>query len=88
MPHDTNLVLHLKDTVTIMRPLPSVLPRGANSYRERQPTRSIRMPVEVLEAVDDAAEMLGMSRSAYMNWCSYQVALDLIKQRREYKAKR
>lgn len=43
------------------------------------------MPPEVLEAIDEAAALVGMSRSAFMSWCSNQVALDLIRQYSEYK---
>lgn len=88
MATDPDFIPHLRETVTIVRPMPSVVPRGQASPREQQPTRSLRLQPEVLEAVDEASALLGMSRSAFMSWCAYNVALDLIRQHREYVAKR
>jgi len=76
--------LRLRETVTIIRPMPSTVPRGNNSPRDQQPTTSIRLQPDVLEAVNEAARLLGMSRSALMSWCSYFVALDIIRQYQEY----
>ena len=82
---DPNFLPYIRETVTIVRPMPSVVSRGRASSKEQQPTRSLRMPPEVLEAIDEAAALVGMSRSAFMSWCSNQVALDLIRQYSEYK---
>lgn len=79
---------HVRETVTIMRPMPSVVPRGKASPREQQPTRSIRLQPEVLEALDEASALLNMSRSAFMSWCAYHVALDIIRQHQEYEKER
>lgn len=86
-PADELLDFHRKvrETVTIMRPMPSVRPRGTNTERERQPTRSMRIYKEQLEAIDEAAKLLGMTRSAFMSWCAYYVAVDTIQQYKEYK---
>lgn len=78
---------HVRETVTIVRPMPSSVPRGNNTSRTQQPTRSLRINEDQLIAIDEAAQLMGMTRSSYMSWCSYQVALDLIKQHREYLSK-
>lgn len=88
MAYDPDFNAHVRETVTIVRPMPSVVPRGSSSPRDQQPTRSIRLQPHVLEAVDEAAALLGMSRSAFMSWCAYNVALDIIRQHQEYEAKR
>lgn len=88
MAADNDFLLHIKETVTIVRPMPSVLPRGSASPREQQPTRSLRLQPEVLESVDEASALLGMSRSAFMSWCSHQVALNILKQHKEFVARR
>lgn len=82
---DEDFLSRLRATVTIMRPMPSVVPRGKHSYKERQPTRSVRIPERELEAINEAAALSGMSRSAFMIWCSYQTALDILRQYNEYK---
>ncbi len=76
-----------KDTVTILRPMPSSVPRGASSQSEQQPTRSIRFKPEHLQAMDRAADILDMSRSSFITWCAYHVALDIIKQHTEFMQK-
>lgn len=83
-----DFIPHLRETVTIVRPMPSVVPRGKASPREQQPTRSLRLQPEVLEVVDEASALLGMSRSAFMSWCAYYVSLDIIRQHREYVTQR
>lgn len=79
---------HVRETVTIMRPMPSVVPRGKASPRDQQPTRSIRWQPEALDAVDEAAALLNMSRSAFAVWCAHNVALDIIRQHKEYEKER
>ena len=79
-----NFLTHVRETVTITRPMPSVVPRGPASPRDQQPSRSIRYQPEVLEAIDEAAKTLEMSRSAFVTWCAYQVALDILRQHKEY----
>lgn len=79
-----DFLLSLKETVTIIRPMPSVVPRGNASLRDQQPTRSIRFEPEHIEAIDEASDLLGMSRSAFVKWCSYQVALDIIEQHKQF----
>lgn len=73
-----------KETVTIMRPMPSTIPRGASSTADQQPTRSIRFEPEQLEAMDRAADILQMSRSAFIKWCAYYVALDILQQYKKF----
>jgi len=85
---DIDFLPHVKETVTIVRPMPSVVPRGRASSREVQPTRTFRLRSEVLEAMDEAAVLLGMSRSAFVSWCSYYVAQDIIRQHQEFLKRR
>lgn len=75
---------YVSETVTIQRPMLSRYPRGINSPSEADPTFSIRVPPDELETITNGAKALGMSRSSFMRWCSYQVALDILKQKREY----
>lgn len=79
-----DFLAHVRETVTIMRPMPSVVPRGKASPRDQQPTRSIRFQPDHLEAIDEASALLKMSRSAFIVWCAYYVALDVIRQHKEY----
>lgn len=76
--------LFMKETVTIIRPMPSVVPRGNASPRDQQPSRSIRFQINELDAIDKAAELLTMSRSAFVKWCAYQVSLDVINQHKQF----
>lgn len=88
MTTDNDFILQIRETVTIVRPMPSVLPRGNNTDKIQQPTTSIRMHKEYLSAINEAANLCGMSRSAFMTWCANYVALDIINQHREYKRKK
>ena len=81
---DNDFVLSLRETVTIVRPMPSVVPRGTNSTRDRQPSRSIRFEEDQLDAMDKAADLLNMSRSAFVKWCAYHVALDILEQHNQF----
>lgn len=84
MSNDSDFLSHVRETVTIMRPMPSVVARGGASNREQQPTRSMRLQPEVLAAVDEACKLMMMSRSAFMSWCSYYVALDILRQHKDH----
>lgn len=79
-----NFLLHASPTVTIMRPMPSVVARGKASSRDQQPTRSIRFEEDQLAAINEAAALLEMSRSAFIKWCAYYVAQDILKQHVEF----
>jgi hypothetical protein len=79
--------LHARETVTIMRPMPSVVPRGNASPNKQQPSRSIRFDQDELDAIDKAAELLNMSRSAFTKWCAFYAALDIIEQHKLHVAK-
>lgn len=78
---------NMRETVTIVRPMPSVVPRGTNSSRVQQPTRSIRFDKDVLAQIDEAAGLLDMSRSAFVQWCARHVAEDVLTQKDEYERK-
>lgn len=75
---------YVSEAVTIIRPMPAVVPRGTASPLERQPTISIRFPIEQREAVEEAADVLRMTRSEFVRWCAYYVALDILKQKQQY----
>lgn len=78
----------MQSTITIMKPMPSVRPRGTNTKRSQEPTRSIRFYQEHLSAIDEAAELCGMTRSSFVAWCSYYGALEIVRQFREYENRR
>lgn len=88
MSEDADFVKAAKQTVTILRPMPSVLPRGFASDNVQQPTTSIRFREEQLEAMTEAASILGMSRSQFIQWCAYYVAVDILQQYNEYKKRK
>lgn len=75
---------YVAETVTITRPMASTYTRGVISPEVKAPTFSIRMHEDVVENVDKAAKSLGMSRADFIRWCSKQVALDILRQKREY----
>jgi hypothetical protein len=77
---------YVSDTVTITRPMASSYVRGVVSPNVRAPTFSIRMHEDVVENVDAAAHALGMTRGDFIRWCSKQIALDILRQKREYDA--
>lgn len=79
----------LRETVTIIRPMYSVVPRGVPGVRksDRFPSRSIRFRPEQLATIDEAARLLEMNRSQFMIWCALQVANDIIRQYKEFAAR-
>jgi hypothetical protein len=79
-----NFLTFVKETVTIHRPMPSSFVRGKSSPLSNAPTFSIRMHDDAIEAVDAAAELLGMGRSEFMRWCSIHVAREILEQKRLY----
>jgi hypothetical protein len=88
MAEDIKFTEQARSTITIMRPMPSVVPRGTASFEKQSPTRSIRMKESELLAIEEAASLLGMTKSAFMKWCSYYAAMDVINQHKEYMRKR
>jgi hypothetical protein len=81
---DSNFLSRLKRTVTIPRPMPSMYKRGLAADHEGASTRTVRIPIDEIMIIDKASQMLSMSRSSFMRWCSYNVAIDIINQKREY----
>lgn len=80
----SNFLTYVRDTVTIHRPMPSVYVRGVTAPLSNAPTFSIRMHQDVIDAVDEAAALLGMDRSQFLRWCGKHVALDILEQKKEY----
>lgn len=72
---------HVNDAVTIIRPMPAVVPRGTASPLEQQPTISVRVPIVQREAIEEAALLLHVTRSEFVRWCAYYVALEILKQK-------
>lgn len=67
---------YLGSTVTIPRPMPSVLPRGEKADKVfDQCAVSVRMTKDQREVVEEAAALLGMKLSEFMRWCSYRAAI-------------
>ena len=79
-----NFLTHVRETVTILRPMQSVYPRGENSSVHKAPTISLRVPVEDQAIINEAVELLDMDRSAFFRWCAVAVARDIIRQKKEY----
>lgn len=42
------------------------------------------MHEDVTQSIDEAAALLKMDRSQFIRWCSKQVALDILNQKKEY----
>lgn len=80
-------IRQLPETVTIMRPMPSVDPRGRASLRKQQPTTTIRFPPEHRVAFAEAASLLGMSQSKFIDWCAYYVADEILSRKAEFDRK-
>ncbi len=75
---------HVKDTVTITRPMASSYVRGVASPLSNAPTFSLRMHEDVITEVDNAARALGMGRSDFIRWCAKHVAREINVQKAEY----
>lgn len=82
-----NFITQMEETVTIIRPMPSSYLRGLVSPLSNAPTFSIRMHAEVIEIVDEASRLMGMTRADFMRWCSKYVAQDILRQKKEYDIK-
>lgn len=79
-----SFLTYVRETVTITRPMPSSYVRGVSSPLSNAPPFSIRMHEDVTQSIDEAAALLKMDRSQFIRWCSKQVALDILNQKKEY----
>lgn len=86
MPVEGTFLTHVRETVTILRPMKSVFVRGVASTEKQSPTFSMRLSERVLREVDEAAAALDMTRSSFIRWCASAVATDILKQKAEYDA--
>lgn len=84
MPLEGNFLTHVNETVTILRPMRSVFPRGAASKEKQAPTFSIRLTESVERDITDAANALDIDKTAFIRWCAHAVAVDILKQKAEY----
>lgn len=84
---DEAFIKHLEETVTILSPLKSSVPRGAASSNKNLQTVSIRLPQIYRDAIDEVTELIGIPRSEFMRWCAYYVALDILHQKKQYDRK-
>lgn len=75
---------YVRETVTIIRPLPSTYERGLNSDLTNMPPVSIRIPESHREPIELAAKLLGVTKSEFIRWCAHQVAIDIVKQHTEF----
>lgn len=84
MPLAGNFLTHVKDTVTIMRPMKSVYPRGVASKEKQAPTFSVRLADGDRAEIEAAAAALDMDKTAFMRWSSVAVAREILRQKKEY----
>lgn len=75
---------YVQETVTILRPMRSIYPRGLQSKEVRSPAHSVRYPKKTLDEIREAAAYLNVSMSEFIRWSAHAVALDIIKQKQEY----
>lgn len=87
MPLEGTFLTHVKETVTIMRPMKSVYPRGVASKEKQAPTFSIRLADSDKEAIEAAAAALEMDKTAFIRWTAVATALEILKQKKEYDEK-
>lgn len=85
---DEDFLRTLPDTVTIMTPVHTIVPRGKASPLVNLQTVSIRLPQVYREAIDEATEVMGIPRSEFMRWCAYGVAVQILEAKRGYDKKR
>ena len=62
------------DSLVIPTPRPVRTPRGLNATKTVSPAISIRLDEATKSRIDKAATALGMTRSAFMIWCSEYTA--------------
>lgn len=76
---------YVRETVTITRPMPSVYTRGVGSDAEDTAKVSVRIQYSVVDELDQASRLLGMTRGAFIRWCAHQAAIDILKQHKQFK---
>lgn len=72
------------ETVTILRPMKSIYPRGWASSREQAPAHAVRYPPETLDDIKKAAAICGVTASEFIRWTAHAAALVIIKEKKEY----
>ena len=79
-----SFIEYVQETVTILRPMPSVYPRGMYSDAKRSAAYSVRYPKPTLSEIKEAAALIGVSVSEFIRWSAHATAMDIIKQKQEY----
>lgn len=75
---------YVKDTVTILRPMRSIVPRGHASVNRQSPTVSLRCTPEQREDMEQAAKLLDVPLTAFIRWSAHGAALEILKQKKEF----
>lgn len=75
----------LDETITVTRPMRTVLPRGLQSKNLAAPVVSVRVPDERRDAIERASALLGMKFSNFMLWTAYWTAIEILKEHERYK---
>lgn len=81
---DLDFIEATQQYVKVLRPMPSVFPRGPASEKRQSPTFSIRVEQHEMEAVEKAAALLGVTRGYFTRWSAHQMAKEVLKQHQEY----
>lgn len=74
----------LPTTLTVVRPYHAVVPRGRWSQNTKQPTVTVRLAEDERKNVDQAADLLDLSRSEFIRWCADQVAQQILRYHEEF----
>lgn len=74
----------LPDTIVIRKPQRSVLPRGRVARKHADPVTTLRLPKDEIDAIADAARLVGMTRSWFIRWVAYQAANEILNLKEQY----
>ncbi len=75
---------YVQETVTILRPMRSIVPRGKASINRQSPTMSFRLEETAQEEIKQAAELLNMPHTSFVRWAAHATAVEILKQKNEY----
>lgn len=74
----------LGTTISIASPQPSRWYRGTNAGKNTDPIRSVRISDHMYATIQEACNILGMTKNEFIRWCAYMSANETIRQWREY----
>lgn len=75
---------YVKETLTILRPMRSIVNRGVASDQKQSPTLSLRITKDDLEVVAEAAAAIDVPKTAFVRWAAVAAAHEILKQKKEY----